>query len=288
VDATLNPSMLRLAVTAARYGRGQRRLAGQLRERGGDAVEALYLQLTPAQQEDIAGDVQALEAGGVDAVLLGTDRYPLALASMRHAPPVLFHRGNCELLGKPAISICGSRDASDQGLSLASACGQEIARRGLVVVSGYARGVDTAAHAGALDAGGQTVMVLPEGIGRFKVHRWLATRTYDSWQLTVVSQFPPAQRWTAGAAMSRNSVIIGLSLGLVVIEAGETGGTLAAGLSALDERRPVLALDFGQETPPGNRILLNSGAMPVRSRGELTKLLHQLRSGEHPGQLAFL
>jgi DNA processing protein len=288
VYVTLDTGTLRLAVTATRYGRGHRRLASQLRQSGPEAVQAIYLRLTPDQQEDIENDVQALAAAGVDGTVLGEDSYPRALTSARQAPPVLFHRGNRELLTRPAIGICGSRDATDQGLRAARACGQEIARCGLVVVSGYARGVDTAAHAAALEAGGQTVLVLPEGIGRFKVRRWLATSSHDPRQLAVVSQFAPAQTWKAGAAMSRNDVIIGLSLGLVVIEAGDTGGTLAAGTSALAERRPVLALDFGPGTPPGNTILLNRGAVPVRSLSELTKLLHQLLSGEHPGQLALL
>jgi predicted Rossmann fold nucleotide-binding protein DprA/Smf involved in DNA uptake len=80
-------------------------------------------------------------------------------------------------------------------------------------------------------------------------------------------------------------VIIGLSLGLVVIEARDNGGTLAAGLQALDERRPVLALEFREDMPQGNKILLDRGAVPVRSRSQLTERLQQLLSGNHPGQL---
>jgi DNA processing protein len=84
--------------------------------------------------------------------------------------------------------------------------------------------------------------------------------------------------------MNRNDVIIGLSLGLVVIEAGERGGTLAAGLQALDQRRPVLALEFSQDMPPGNKILLGKGAFPVRNRSQLRDRLRQLLAGNLPGQ----
>jgi DNA processing protein len=212
------------------------------------------------------------------------DSYPAILASLRQAPPVLFYQGNSDLLGMTSIGICGSRDASSQGMSAAAACGEEIAKRGLVVVSGYARGVDTEAHTAALGADGCTVLVLAEGIGRFKVKRWLAAKPHDASRVTVVSQFPPSQTWSAGGAMMRNDVIIGLSLGLLVVEARETGGTITAGMRALDEGRPVLALEFRQDMPLGNKVLLDHGAIPVRSRSQLRDRLQQLLIGNYPGQ----
>lgn len=127
-------------------------------------------------------------------------------------------------------------------------------------------------------------MVLAEGIARFKAKRWLASRSYDPLQVAVISQFPPNQTWSAGGAMSRNSVIIGLSLGLVVIEASETGGTLAAGMQALNERRPVIALEFRHDIPQGNKILLDHGAVAVRSREQLRERLRHILVGSHPGQ----
>lgn len=131
-------------------------------------------------------------------------------------------------------------------------------------------------------------MVLAEGIARFKAKRWLADRSYDPTQMTVVSQFPPNQAWSAGGAMSRNNVIIGLSLGLVVIEAGETGGTLAAGMLALKERRPVIALEFRHDIPPGNKILLGHGAIAVRSREQLRARVEQILADNYPGQLTLV
>ena len=284
----LDVGTLRLALAVVRYGHGPRRLASQLRQQGPQAVHPLYEQLTAEQRDDIDGEAQALRASGVDAMLLSLGSYPAILASLRQAPPVLFYQGNGGLLGLRSIGICGSRDASGQGLSAAHACGEEISKCGLVVVSGYARGVDTEAHTAALDTGGSTVMVLAEGIARFKVKRWLASRSHDPMQAAVVSQFPPSQTWSAGGAMTRNDVIIGLSLGLVAIEAGETGGTLAAGLRALDQQRPVLALEFRQDMPPGNKILLDRGAVPVRSRSQLRERLHQLLAGELPGQRSLM
>lgn len=284
VQTELDVDALRLAVAVVRYGHGPRRLARQLRQQGPQAAHDLYEQLTADQRDDIDTEAQTLRESGVGAMLLGLEGYPAILANLQQAPPVLFYQGDEGLLWQRSIGICGSRSASDQGLSAAHACGEEIARCGLVVVSGYARGVDTEAHAAALDTGGRTVMVLAEGIARFKIKRWLASRAHDQLQATVVSQFPPSQTWSAGAAMNRNDVIIGLSLGLVVIEAGESGGTLAAGLQALDQRRPVLALEFRQDMPPGNKILLGKGAVPVQSRSQLRDRLRQLLAGNHPGQ----
>ena len=223
-------------------------------------------------------------ATGTNAILLGQADYPLLLASLRQAPPALFYQGNADLLGMRSIGICGSRDASSQGLSAAYACGEEVARCGLAVISGYARGVDTKAHSAALDAGGSTVLVLAEGIARFKAKRWLASRPYDPPQVAVVSHLPPNRTWSAGGAMNRNSVIIGLSLGLVVIKAGETGGTLAAGMQALNERRPVIALEFRHDIPRGNKILLDHGAVPVRNLEQLRERLRHILAGSHPGQ----
>ncbi len=280
----LDVDALRLATAVVRYGHGSRRVASQLRLQGPRAAYGLYEQLTEGQRDDVDRDAQALEAAGADAVLLGQGGYPPLLASLRQAPPALFCQGNIGLLEMGSIGICGSRDASSQGLSAAYACGEEVTRCGLTVVSGYARGVDTEAHAAALDAAGNTVMVLAEGIARFKAKRWLASKSYDPLQVTVVSQFPPNQTWSAGGAMSRNSVIIGLSLGLVVIEAGETGGTLAAGKRALKERRPVIALEFRKDMPRGNKTLLDHGAIPVQSREQLRDRLRQILAGSHPGQ----
>ena len=276
---------LRFAVAAIRHGGGARQLAVQVRRDGPDVIRVLYEQLARDLRDDVDAEAQLLEAEGVGAMVLGRERYPPMLASLRQAPPAFFYLGNSELLAMPSIGMCGSRRTTDQGLSAARACGEDGARCGLAVISGYARGVDTEAHAGALDTEGRTIMVLAEGIRRFKAKRWLASRTHDPRQVAVVSQFPPMQPWSVGAAMTRNAVIVGLSLGLVVIEAGESGGTLAAGMQALDMGRPVFALEFKNDMPPGNKILISRGAVPVHSRSQLRERLQQLLSADHAGQL---
>jgi DNA processing protein len=183
--------------------------------------------------------------------------------------------------------MCGSRNATEEGLKAAIACGEVAARQGLAVVSGYARGVDMATHVAALAAGGTTVIVLPEGINRFRVKREPFAEVWDPARALVVSQFAPTRPWSAGAAMTRNAVIIGLSLALVVVEASEKGGTLAAGTTALDLNRRVITLDFAQ-TPPGNSVLLRRGAVRARNRAELSGRLAQVVSNPGGNQLLMI
>ena len=145
------------------------------------------------------------------------------------------------------------------------------------MVSGYARGVDTETHLGALESGGATIIVLAEGIEHFRHKKAFSSTGLPADRTCVVSQFPPKQSWTAGGAMTRNGTIVGLSKALVVVEAGEKGCTLNAGLTCLKAERPVLALEYGtRPTPTGNRVLIDKGAMPVKSTDELSRVLQQI------------
>jgi len=125
--------------------------------------------------------------------------------------------------------------------------------------------VDIQSHASALAAGGRTILVLPEGIMRFRVRRGEFDEVWDPSRAAVVSQFSPFQSWRAGAAMTRNGVISGLSAALIVVEASERGGTLAAGLHGLDRGQKVIVLAANGGTR-GNEILLSRGAVGARNR----------------------
>jgi DNA processing protein len=142
-------------------------------------------------------------------------------------------------------------------------------------ISGYARGVDTATHVAGLEAGGHTVLVLPEGIDHFRIRRGGVRDAWDPARALVLSQFAPTQPWSVHGAMARTGTIIGLSTALVVVEAGETGGTLAAGRRALALGRRVLVPEFAADTP-GNQALLVAGAIAVKDPIELEELLHDL------------
>ena len=222
--------------------------------------------------------VEPLYAMGVDVVFRGGDCYPLQLNHLRRPPGLLFTWGNRDLLRATSVSMCGSRHVSERGLEAAAACGLEVATCGLTIVSGYASGVDTATHLAALRSGGSTVIVLAEGILGFRKKRVFHDVPFDEEHVVVVSQFAPGQHWNVGAAMTRNGVIVSLGKALVVIEAGETGGTLNAGLQALELGRAVLALEFSsQPTPAGNQLLIEKGAVPIQTRQQLGRVVKSIQ-----------
>ena len=165
-----------------------------------------------------------------DTIPANAPQYPEELRIVLSS--TLYTIGNMGLLGQSAIGICGSRDASEDALEWASRFGEEAAKRGILVVSGYARGVDRQAHKGALEAGGRTIAVLPEGIEHFSVRRELASLIEMDKNFLAVSMFEPDAPWKAWRAMERNKLIVGLSEGLFVVEARETGGTINAASDA--------------------------------------------------------
>jgi DNA processing protein len=276
---------LRLAVVASRQGSA--RLAARAREFGVTAFTDLLGEISEAELERADDEATSLSARGIGAVLLGSLEYPYLLSATRAAPPCLFYLGAAELLTANGIGMCGSRNASDEGLRAAAACSEVATQQGLTVISGYARGVDTATHVSALASGGSTVIVLPEGIDHFRVKRGPIANVWDPERTLVVSQFSPSRPWSAGSAMTRNNVIIGLSLALIVIEASDKGGTLAAGARALKLNRRVLALEF-TENPRGNAELIRRGAISVPNRAELRLRLAQVTEDSQGNQLSMM
>jgi len=198
-----------------------------------------------------------------------TPGYPAAVSEQYGAKvPVLTCLGNLDLLEWPGIGFCGSRKASDKGLETARDCADQVARAGLVVVSGNAAGVDATAQKAALEAGGSTILVLPEGIRHFRIRK--SFENVWSWErVLVISQYPDDAIWRANQAMKRNETIIALSRAMIVIEAGETGGTVNAGLSTLKSRKPLFVARYQdiEHQAPGNAKLLDLGGHPLsRSR----------------------
>ncbi len=267
---------LELAIGATRHGSGRPKLATRVQLHGLEAFHHVLEQLDDRTRASARDEAARLAERGVTAVLRGSTKYPKLLNMIENAPPALFVLGNTSLLSEPSIGVCGSRNASDEGLRAAKICGQIAATRGLISVSGYARGVDMAVHVATLEHGGSTIIVLPEGIQKFKVKRGKIDTVWESSRTLVVSQFSPTQPWTTGGAMTRNSVIIGISLALVAVEAGETGGTLAAGKRALELGRPVITIEFTR-TSRGNSTLVDNGAVAARDEIELGSFFHEIQ-----------
>lgn len=217
-------------------------------------------------REQAAALADELDAHEIQLLYLGGPGFPehLSKALGRDAPPVLFAHGNLAILTQPAIGIAGSRKASKASLQAVVTAASTLAAAGLNIVSGYANGVDLAAHGSALAAGGATTLVLAEGIMHYRVKAEIAEHLSDTNHL-VLSEFPPTLRWIARNAMQRNRTIVGLSAGLVIVESGEDGGTFAAGEEALKRRAPLFVLRYPVPPPPpsGNETLIRRGGYPI-------------------------
>ena len=145
-----------------------------------------------------------------------------------------------------------------------------VAESDAVVVTGLARGVDREATMSAITAGGAAIGVLAEGIEHWRPGGLRSA--LDDGRLLVLSEFRPDSRWSAGQAMHRNETIIMLGQAMFVIEAGENGGTLAAGRAALAAKRPLFAIRYIDRCT-GNELLIDEGAQPLEKLSDLKKAL---------------
>ena len=208
-----------------------------------------------------------LERRGVQILIRGIEPYPRHLAAVLgdDAPPLLFVKGDLSILSRKAVGFCGARSASEKGIHVAAESAKDMAVHDVNVVSGYAKGVDLAAHRAAMEAGGVTTIVLAEGILHFRPKRELKS-VLDNRNHLVVSEFPPRLPWSGRNAMQRNKTIIGLSDAVVCIESGMQGGTYAAAEATLSLNLPLFVADYAQpaESAAGNRLFLDRGAIPLR------------------------
>ncbi len=170
--------------------------------------------------------------------------YPSALLATTDAPAALWYRGVLEALHAPAVAIVGSRAASAVALETAARLGEDLAARGIVVVSGLARGVDSAAHRGALRAG-RTIAVLGSGLDRIYPFEHVGLAGEIAASGMVISEFAPGAPPLPFHFPLRNRIISGLSRAVVVIEASENSGSLITAACALEQGRDVMAV-------PGN------------------------------------
>ena len=185
------------------------------------------------------------EAGGT--VLTPEDAgYPERLREIYDPPAVLWIRGSVELLSRPGIAVVGTRQPSPYGAGMAELLSRELAQRRLVILSGMARGVDTAAHKGALEAGGKTVAVWGTGIDVIypKENKKLAEQIVATGG-TIVSEYPMGTFPAPQNFPIRNRILSGMSDGVLVIEAAEYSGTRITARCAMEQNRDVYAV-------PGN------------------------------------
>lgn len=218
-------------------------------------------------QGQIKADYEELKRHGIEIIYPGHPDFPRTLLEI---PPLLFVKGRRKLLTSDGVAIVGSRNVPEKGVRIAEQLAAELADVGMNVVSGYAKGVDSAAHLGALEAEGTTTLVLPYGIKELRQKK--AFREFD-WEQDVlaVSQFDPDARWLARNAMTRNKLVCALSKAVVVIASGperdargKMSGTFNTAKTALGMNVPLFVLDPSRfDTPPqGNAALIELGGVP--------------------------
>ena len=220
--------------------------------------------------------------------LVGTHEpdYPEWLARTFDPPPALYVRGTLVRgEGERSVAIVGARAATPRGVAFARALGRDLAEAGLTVVSGLARGIDTAAHRGALEAKGRTVAVLGSGLDRvYPAENEELSAAIAARGGAVVSEFPLDARPFKGNFPRRNRVIAGWGRGVVVVEAGERSGALITARIATDEGREVMVVP-GHPTVPtaaGALALLREGAAVVRHAGDVLEALKLEGAGAEP------
>jgi DNA processing protein len=257
----------RLEMLLAAFGSAQLALDASLRALSD--VPSMSRAAATAVRGASVEDGRRVVAGTVDlggVVLLPSDRrFPQALRAIPDAPTLLFARGRLEFLSRSAVAIVGSRTHTRYGAEACRHFASGLARAGLAVASGMARGLDAIAHAACLDAGGATVGVLGNGLG--VVYPAANRRLYDrvAEYGCLITEFPPGDRPHAGSFPRRNRLISGLARCTLVVEAREKSGALNTVECALAQGREVLAVP-GPITSPtsiGANRLIQHGAKPA-------------------------
>lgn len=230
----------------------------------------------PVVRARAAAAVQRAADQAITAIPWSDPGYPPALAAIVDPPPVLWLRGQPSALEPPAVAIVGSRAGSPYALSVAARLAADLAERGVAIVSGLARGVDSAAHRGALGAAGVTIGVLGSGPDVIypAEHRTLAREMMSSGG-AVVSELVPGTPPQPQFFPRRNRVISGLVRAVVVVEAGEKSGSLITARCALEQGREVLAVPGNvlDGRNRGGHALLRDGAKIVETADDILEEL---------------
>jgi DNA processing protein len=222
-----------------------------------------------AAQEEINAELELQIAAdhGIDVLTESSDDYPRPLKTIHDPPGVLFRRGTPNAQDEMAVAIVGTRHATRYGLAQAERLAGSLARTGFTVVSGLARGIDAAAHRGALAAGGRTIAVIASGLLEIypPEHDKLAEEVAANGYL--VSEAPPRMLPLSGAFPQRNRIISGLTLGTIVVEAAERSGALITARHAYEQGREVFAVPgpIDSRLSRGCHALIKDGAKLVES-----------------------
>ena len=258
----------------ARFGSAEAALAAipDLARRGGRA-----LVITPVA--DAEAEIAALEKIGATLIFIGTPAYPALLAALDSAPPVLAARGDTGLLDRPAVAIVGARNASAAGVRFARQLANDLAAHDLVVVSGLARGIDAAAHQGAMQGG--TIAVVAGGVDVVYPPEHAALMAELAEKGLLLAEQKPGVEPQARHFPRRNRVIAGLAAGTLVVEGAPKSGSLITARIAAEAGREVMAIPGSPLDPraQGCNLLIREGATLVQSAADVIEALSAFGDG---------
>jgi DNA processing protein len=231
---------------------------------------------------DLDGFMEQIATQGIQVLTWEDEAYPSRLKEIDQPPPILYLRGELTTEDSWAVAVVGTRRVTAYGRQVTEELASYLAQNGVTVVSGLARGVDSIAHQAALKAGGRTLAVMGNGVDRIypPEHRALAEQILASGAL--LSDYAPGTPPESANFPPRNRLISGLSLAVVVVEAGETSGALITAQFAVDQGREVFAVPGNILAPQskGTNRLIQQGAHPLLSARDVLEALNLTRVSE--------
>ncbi len=232
--------------------------------------------LSICAQSTAEREIEQLAQIGAQLLAFCEPDYPAALAAVDDAPPLIAVQGNTHLLQRPAVAMVGARNASANGRRLAEDFARHIAEEGYLVVSGLARGIDAAAHRGAL--GGGTAAVVAGGIDVVYPRENESLQAAIGDQGVILAELPPSTQPQAHHFPRRNRIISGMALGVVVVEAAPRSGSLITARLAMEQGREVFAIPGSPLDPraQGCNQLIKQGAMLVQTPEEVIEVLRPM------------
>lgn len=259
----------------ARFGSAQAAIDAipDLAARGGGRAPRI------AGRDEIEREVEQVEQLGGRYLFIGDESYPSLLGQVESAPPVLIASGDASLLHRPSVAVVGARNASAAACRFARQLAYDLGSAGIVIVSGLARGIDTAAHDGALETG--TVGVIAGGIDvYYPPENEQRQRTIAERGLLLAEQ-PPGTEPRARHFPHRNRIIAGLAQGTVVVEAAPRSGSLITARHAAEFGRDVMAVPGSPLDPraQGCNLLIREGAILVQTAEDVIEAIRPLRLG---------
>lgn len=243
----------------------------QWREAG--VAEQLFTNILPENDPKLTRIIQKLEKLQVELISFWDKDYPPLLREIHDPPALLYLRG--QLPAKECFAIVGSRRATRSGLHFTQDLATTLAHHNICIVSGLARGVDSAAHRGALDATGATIAVLGCGIDRIYPPENSRLFLEIIENNAIITEYPPETPPLSGHFPGRNRIISGLSRGVLIVEAAEKSGSLITGDFALEQGRELFAIPGALHNPnsKGTNRLLKEGAQLVTEADDILQSL---------------